>query len=232
VAANLKTSAFLFFLFGTLCGTSFGDEIMDRRISEAVRSFFDLDSISVEVEIRRNRLETARMQYDSLEIVPLTRSEPRGLFSVRVNLYNDGRLIEKGQVRTRISYYDSVLVTTDKIRRQDEITSEQCRTEWREVTFLTDKPLSDVSRLSGLRAKRSIGKGQILTSGMVEAVPPVVYGQEVMITYATSLVEITVLGTALEKGYVGDIIKVKNNQSKKIIKGAVVEGGKVQVLSH
>ena len=101
-----------------------------------------------------------------------------------------------------------------------------------EITSLTENPVTSEDELSGKWAKRNVGKGQILTSRMFETIPAITSGQEVSILYKSTGLEISTRGTALQSGNIGDLIKIRNNQSKKIIACTVMDDETVQVISH
>jgi flagella basal body P-ring formation protein FlgA len=208
-----------------------GDNL-NAELKKSIVSTFGLDTTVTEVEIRRNRIEIAPDEYDSVAVMPLTDSEPRGLLSLRVEIYKGGAMVESGQIRVKINVYNNVLVTTDRIRRHDIITSDKCKIERMEITSLTEKPITSEEGLSDRWAKRSIGKGQILTSGMLERIPTITSGQEVSILYRNSLLEISARGVALEQGYTDDVIRVRNLQSREVITGAIRDNETIEVTTH
>jgi flagella basal body P-ring formation protein FlgA len=212
--------------------SALSEEILDEGIKSSIIAAYDLDTAKVSIEIRKNRIKIRPDEYDSLETIPLTNSSPRGLLSFHINLYKESKLVRSRQVRVCIDYYDDVLVTSDRIRRHEVIAEGKFRIEKLKVTYLTDKPLKSEDELDGKWARRSIGKGQILTSGMVESIPAITSGQQVAILYRTPGFEISTRGVALEPGYKGESVRVRNTQSKKIIICTILDDKTVQVSSH
>jgi flagella basal body P-ring formation protein FlgA len=149
-----------------------------------------------------------------------------------VTLYKEGESLGRKQIRVRFSYYANVLVTVDKIRRNDIIVQSLVDTERREITFIYEKAIESIESIEGFRARRNIGKDQILTTGMLERIPVVEPGREVSVLYKTAGFEITASGIVLENGYIGDNIRIRYNHSNKVVACTVLDEKTVQVPSH
>jgi flagella basal body P-ring formation protein FlgA len=67
---------------------------------------------------------------------------------------------------------------------------------------------------------------------MIEEIPTIISGQDVEIVYRAPGFEVSAQGLALQSGYRGEIIKIKNLQSKKIITATVQDDGTVLVASR
>jgi len=208
------------------------DDDLNRDMINGIISYYDLDPVRVEIEFRKNRIKAEPGDYDSLEINPMSNSEPRGLIPLKVTLYKNGDEVKSGQIRIRISWFENALVTTDKIRRHDIIMPNKYQLKRVETTYLTEKIVNSPAQLAECWAKKNIGKDQILTSGLIEVIPAVVSGKEVSIMYRTQAMEITARGTALEAGYIGESIRVRNSQSRKIIACTIIDRETVQVNTH
>jgi flagella basal body P-ring formation protein FlgA len=208
------------------------DEELDRFIIDEARRYFQLTDQDTEIEIRKNRLISEPGKFDSILIEPLTRGEPRGIISVQVSLFDDNRLIERGHVRLRISYFDSVLVAAHLIRRHDYLNSDNVIRQRREVTYQTEPALNKYDEIENKWVKRNINQDQIITADLIEPVPLIKRYSMVDIIYNGPAFEISVVGKAFEAGSRGDIIRVQNSQSKKIIAATVIDDKTVEVLSR
>ncbi|MFH1374442.1 MAG: flagellar basal body P-ring formation chaperone FlgA [bacterium] len=195
----------------------------EQAITGRLAAMYDLDTNAYAVEVLSCRLKSVDIESDDIIIRPLTPKEPLGLFTVMVDVKDDGRVIESGQVRLRIKKFADVLVAADKIRNRQLLTG-QCLTIRRmDVTSLNETPLRTLSEIDGFRARRNLRRGTILTTGAVEPVPDIEAGREVSIVYVDDLFRITVAGVALQAGIAGEYVKVKNRQSGKIIVARVVD---------
>jgi flagella basal body P-ring formation protein FlgA len=200
----------------------------NKPLSEKVSEIFDLDTAYVKVEIIKCNLSQFITEYDSLHVTSLSDSEPNGLMPFLVIIFKDNKEIEKGQIRVRIRRYADVLVTNDRIKQHDIISPDKVNIEKMEITVLFEKPLTSVAELAGMWSKRNIAKGQILSTGLLEEIPAITSGQGVSILYKISGLEATAAGVALENGYPSKTIKIRNNQSGKIINCTIMEDGTVQ----
>jgi flagella basal body P-ring formation protein FlgA len=210
-----------------IIGTHPGAATLDDAIIDKMMSMYALDSNSYRLEVLSNPLKTAEAESQNVLLRPLSPKEPLGLFSVMVQLFDNGTEIESGQVRLKIKRFADVVVTLDKIRRHEELAADQVTLRRSEVTNLREQPFYLVDQLSGLRARRNLSRGSILTSGDVEPVPDIDVGREVTIVYSDGLCRITARGTAMQAGTAGDYIKVKNKAGGKIILVRVIDEGAV-----
>ncbi|MCP4704974.1 MAG: flagellar basal body P-ring formation protein FlgA [candidate division Zixibacteria bacterium] len=208
---------------------SFSDTFFEELLTENIINYYDLDDYDIEVEIRSSRFDQTNFIFDSLALKPMTESKPRGLMAFKIFLFNEGQEIEKGQIRVKIAYYEDVLIASDRIGRHQLINNENCISKRMEITSLTSKPLTSEASLADLRSKRNIRKGQILSSGSVEKIPTILTGQGISIFYKSSILEISAKGKAMESGYIGERIRVKNEQSKKILTGVIIDGETVEI---
>ncbi|MCX6828974.1 MAG: flagellar basal body P-ring formation chaperone FlgA [candidate division Zixibacteria bacterium] len=212
-----------------LCAGTLRAESLEGELARGVAALYNLDTAKTTIEIQKHPLTLDSCAYDSLNIIPLTQTPPRGSVSFQVILYRDRQIVGQGQVRFSISCYDWVMVTDDRIKRNEIITPDKCHVERKEITWLTEQPIKSFTELDGRWTKRSINKAQIISSGMLEKIPDIVTGKEISILYQTSGLEISTRGTAMAPGYIGADIRVKNNQSGKIINGTVIDGGTVRI---
>lgn len=197
------------------------DDGLKNDLSNAIINCFRLDSQSVRVEFRKIRLIAVRGDYDSLAVEPISNGRPVGRVIVKVSLFKGGELLESGQVSVNIFNYMNVMVASDRINRNSLLSPESITFESRDVTYLADRPLTNINEIAGRRTRRPVGKGNILTYANTEIVPTVEVGREVTIIYRSGVLEISALGTALENGYTGESIRVRNEQSKKTIEAII-----------
>jgi flagella basal body P-ring formation protein FlgA len=81
----------------------------------------------------------------------------------------------------------------------------------------------------GLETSKPIHVGAVFRSSDLRATPVIPAGGSVVLRFHTPYFEATAAGTALEAGAEGQEIRVRNNESKKIIRGRVIEPGIVSV---
>lgn len=84
-----------------------------------------------------------------------------------------------------------------------------------------------LDEVAGLAAKRRIRAGQLITPALLEPTLAVKRGQPVKIVASQDGIAASTSGEALADGQPGDVIRVRNVRSGKVIDAKVVEGGVV-----
>lgn len=98
---------------------------------------------------------------------------------------------------------------------------------------LDGRPLSALptpAEVVGARALRDLQAGEIVTSGIVRVEPLVSSGQRVTIVARIGEVVVEGQGIAAQDGGLGDIVRLVNADSKRPLRGRVVDAGRVEVF--
>lgn len=133
------------------------------------------------------------------------------------------------EVKAKIDEYRELPVTTRGLSKGSVIGSgdiARARFNVAELPFGSEPANGD---LIGLEITRSLAGGQIIETGAVRVPPVITVGGIVTVLYRTDFFEATATGTALDAGAVGHEIRVRNDASKKIVKGTILEPGIVKV---
>ena len=91
---------------------------------------------------------------------------------------------------------------------------------------------STMSEIIGRKAKFNLARGAVIKTRQLEIVYPVEKGKAVLVVANNSRLSITVNAIALEAGQVGDMIKVKNSTSGRILSAIVTGEKKVSPLTN
>ena len=89
-----------------------------------------------------------------------------------------------------------------------------------------------MSEIIGRKAKFNLARGTVIKTRQLEIVYPVEKGKAVLVVANNSRLSITVNAIALEAGQLGDMIKVKNSTSGKILNAIVTGEKKVSPLTN
>jgi flagella basal body P-ring formation protein FlgA len=138
-----------------------------------------------------------------------------GISFVPVELIVDGRTVAMVQVLARMDEECEVLVLTRNVARNEGIGEGDIKRAKARRSSLPPECLGSPSDLSGMRAKRNLRAGEILTRDMVEPIPVIKKGDRITITVRFGGVRISAQGTAQEDGVLGDRIRVKRDGSQK-----------------
>ena len=135
-----------------------------------------------------------------------------------------------------VQYFQNVIVSARPITQGHLVTREDIYIDRREVRDLAGF-VTDVSTVVGLKAYRPIGPLQVIRPGDVRTGPivtipgkPIIKrGQTVRLTADGGPLSISVAAEAQQDGRVGDVIRLKNADSGKLVTGTVNEAGEVEV---
>ncbi|MBD3403641.1 flagellar basal body P-ring formation protein FlgA [candidate division GN15 bacterium] len=200
------------------------DDVIDWVIDT-----YELDPEWYEFEVLTGRLDHVQDDVTVVVDKALTRKDPIGLFSVLTTITDAAGNTEQAQVRLRITRFAEVVCATDRFGRFDLMQADRLTVERRDITRLREQPLLDVNNALGLRAARNIRRGDIVTMRDIEAIPDVEAGNDVTIVFEDGPCTITALGKALETGYRGEIVRVRNSSSGKIITAEISDNNSVTV---
>lgn len=96
---------------------------------------------------------------------------------------------------------------------------------------LAQQPADTVSLASsvyGMRAKARLNAGEVVRRGSVDVPPMIPKGKRVTIVYDRGLLRATATGIALEDGFEGSKLSIRNESSKKILAAKVLNGDEVE----
>lgn len=160
---------------------------------------------------------------------------PLGRVHVGVSAIVDGRRQTELPVMLEVHQNRDVITAKRKIAAGSKISSDDLTIERRQVSKLTGYP-SSVGALIGLVAARTLETGVVVRDQDISTQPvklnPVVIKREDRIrcfVKAGGIMTISVSGEALEDGRVGETIKVRNVDSKKIVHGRVINAHEVEI---
>ncbi len=86
------------------------------------------------------------------------------------------------------------------------------------------------TRVIGLETKQNIGFGEVFRQNKLILPAVIDTGSKVNMRFRQGILEVVAKGTAIEAGTVGQAIKIRNDSSKKLIIGRVIEAGLVEVI--
>ena len=127
----------------------------------------------------------------------------------------------------QIDLYDDVLVLSRAIHKGQYIDTNLVKRKKRNITRLNNGYFSQISDIAGLESRRNLKRGDILTPASLVPKLMVKSGQQVTLILDYKGLEIRSSGQALQSARRGEVIKVRNNQSSRIVEGIV--SGEAQV---
>ncbi len=211
----------------------FSSIVMGGTLEEYLRAEviedYHLDSADVSISILRSTLSPVDVSDYDVKVYPLAQGDPVGRFPMRGELYRDGEMAERGSVSLDVRRYADLLVPIQNIRRHELLAPGMFESKRFDVTSFTEQMLTDLAQMDGCRAAQNLTAGRMIPIRRIEKIPDVEYGAPITIIGKSRLFEIRAKGTALQNGVAGETVKVKNDDSKKILTGTVTGPGTVEI---
>jgi len=205
----------------------------DSRVVDAARGYiidrFDLDPASMTVSMRGNKSFDCLVPGDSIGVYSTSDAPPRGNYSLRYEIIRDGAIIKTISASVSVSIWADVCTVKRKIKRGESIKLNDVTIERRDVTRNFDRVISSADDLLDMRAARSIQAGKAIERDMIEIIPVVNRGDEVIIRCDVGAMEISTTGIAKSDGSPGDQITVQNKATKQKIIAEVFAPGVVVI---
>ena len=209
-------------------------EISEEEIREIVEAFL-LRRIqrrreNVELKISYNgKILVPSHKEISYEVIPFKALNQNNIYLLDVIFKADSRIVEKIRVTSKIDRRIPVFFTSRPIDRHQIISENDVFMEERRISDLPQKVIWELEDVIGKRARRNIPANTILRKNLLEHSSLIKKGDLVTILAESKTLKITTKGEAREKGSKGDVIKVRNLSSKKIIGGLVLDKSTVKI---
>ena len=128
-----------------------------------------------------------------------------------------------------IKIYQQVVVLSQPIQRGEIVTRQHLTIEKREVSKLRDDFVTQIEQVENKQASRQLETGTIISLRNLVEPKLIKRGDNVIITTTKPDFSIRMSGVAMMDGTKGQLIRVKNQNSGRIINATVVEPGVVAV---
>ncbi|MBO2927453.1 flagellar basal body P-ring formation chaperone FlgA [Metapseudomonas otitidis] len=154
-------------------------------------------------------------------------AQPIGRVTVKVRC--EGSTPWSVFVPAQVRLFRNVIVAARPMRKGEELSSRDYNLVERDVGLLSQGYLTAPSQAEGYKLTRPVLVDQILTPTHVEMAEVVHKGDQVVISAGSSTVQVKMPGEALSAGAIGDQIRVRNLNSKRVVKARVTGPGQVEV---
>lgn len=175
----------------------------------------------------------AELQIDKIRIQSDVYTSENGKFSIDITNPRIGGMYGKLNngfkeigFTVYVKGYMEVYVTSDRIRKGETV-KQNLKLEKVELSRLRGEPVTEPE---GLIAVRNIGTGVPLTSDYVSAKPDLLEGSSVRLVYNGQGLRLEARGILEENAFQGNIVKVKNADSGKIV-SARYQGERTAVIN-
>ena len=129
----------------------------------------------------------------------------------------------------QVKAFDHVIVASHPIAMGTKLQESDLKSELKDISLLHQGYYSNLEQISGYITKRPINSDQIISPSVVNPARMVNRGEKVMIQAESNGLNIKTTGVAMEDGVYGELIKVKNTATNKLIEGRISSPGLVKV---
>ncbi len=133
-------------------------------------------------------------------------------------------------IPAQVRIYREIPVASRDLSRGQTLNTADISWETREISQYRQEYLTKSEDILQLEAKRNIGKGTLFFASALNAPKVIKRGDQVALSSNIAGINVTSSGTAMSDGRIGERIRIKNNQSARVISGTVVAEGKVVTL--
>ncbi len=152
-----------------------------------------------------------------------------GNSSFTVRCYENGTFLNGKTVRARIEVAMDVVVSAKSLCRNVKIERGDVRLVKRWFNRLPSNVISSPDAVVGMKLRTNVKPNTEITGNMVRSIPMVKRGKPVRIVFESGLMRITTIGLSEQDGIHGELIKVRNVSSKKMIYARVMDNSLVKV---
>ncbi len=235
-AANVKVSDVTFTNANIVTVSVESTKVTGLEISQKAKEYL----LSVlPVSDRETTVELARQPGDqwipskrdkiNFNVSLIDSSKDRGKIELIVTASSNGIRYFKIPVHFNVRVFEYVAITKRKIARNQQLTRGNVFMAKRETTKIRGLAFSDRKDLTGKIAAVTILPYTILTENVVEMPPTIKQGSVIKLFIMSSGFRIVTKGLAQQTGYTGEVIKVKNLDSKKMLYGEIIDSNRVQI---
>ena len=132
-------------------------------------------------------------------------------------------------VPARVSVYRPLPVASRSLTRGHRITQADVVMEVRDTGELRQGLITQAETAIGQELRRPLAAGEAFRTGILVEPLAVTRGDHVRLQAGTGAIAVITRGTALDNGRLGEQIRVRNNQSARVIKALITGPGEVRV---
>ena len=142
---------------------------------------------------------------------------------VPVKVYDDKKIVSNSVLTLKVKLFKNVFVAGQEIRRGENLEQNYFQVKEADVALLGDRVFENEIGLVNYRTKVLIKEGSVLTEDMIELIPIVKIGDNLILhTSSGAGVDISQEVIARQDGNVGDVISV-HSKINKLYKAKIID---------
>ena len=213
----------------TRAGKPVSRAAITKAIGEAIQAQGNGGQKTVQLSATQGTLYVPVDTADAVEVADLAYDRGTGMFTASVSVPSEGGRTASVTVTGRAIDVISIPVLSRPLARGDMITKNDI--DWAQISpsqaqgsvIMNDKDLIGKAARRPLRPDLPIREGDVQE--------PILIGKNTLVTVvaATPNLTLTTIGRSLDDGSAGDVIRVMNTQTHKIVQGTVLSSNEVRV---
>ena len=153
-----------------------------------------------------------------------------GSTAVYMDVLVDGKPFRTIKCQFKVHVFDRVAVAARPIVAGQPLTAGDFRFEEQEVGTRGKNFLTEQDEIVGKVLSRSVSIGAPLWRTMLKLPDIIKAGAPVTLISRVNGVEVKIDGVALEAGHAGEVIRVRNTSSRKVLRGRIVDEATVEIV--
>lgn len=202
----------------------------DLVINQSRQSTNDKD-IKVEVGSLDSRLKLTRCA-ESLTHKSKAQSYSSNNITVQTSCYTGKKRLWSIYVPVKVSVFIEVVILNTNLARGDILTINDLNLRKVNTSGLSSTHITDINKAVGKELKRSVKSGMAVRLSYLSEVDVIKRGDAVTLAAKSAFLSVDTIATALSDGHIGQTIKVRNSQSKRVVDAQVTGPGKVQIVGR
>jgi flagellar basal body P-ring formation protein FlgA len=199
------------------------EPIFRRAVREYIAANMTWPPESVHVDFLSEEPESIPQSQDLLlRVEPAGNQDFIGDMVFLVKSFKGGSLLRTESVRTRIEVLRDVVTAARSMQAGTVLTENDIRTARRWVRRIHPQSLASMEAVAGKRLTIQVASGTEILATMLKEVPLVRRGKMVKMVFDNGPMQIVTVGMSEEDGIAGNIIRVKNITSNKVIYARVL----------
>ena len=150
-------------------------------------------------------------------------------FTVFIELWQEGHVVKRLQATAQVEAHAPILVAAREIAENTRLRQDSFSLEVKRLERPLNHYVTDPERLRGTAVRRSLARGEAITTDVISAEIVVRPGDPVKIIGQSGALQLMVTGEARAAGRIGDRIQVKNVQSGALLQAIVADEGIVRI---
>jgi flagella basal body P-ring formation protein FlgA len=213
---------------------AFDPAYAESSVCAAVREYIEAnmpwEPETARVDFLSQEAESGSQQSDVVfRIEPAGNQEFIGDVVFLAKSFKNGNLVRTQSIRARIDVQRDVVTAARGIPSGTILKESDIRIVGRWVRRINPQSLDPAEAISGKRLSTQVASGAEILANMIKEIPLVRKGKTVKMVFDNGLMQIVTMGLSEEDGTAGNIVRVRNISSNKIVYARVISDSLVGI---